>query len=468
MSSAPRTILVTGSNQGLGMHTVHKLAATPNVLVFMGGQLEFYGGKLIDASTGSRKLAAAEEALAKFASEIDASSTVVPVQLDITDATSIKNAHAFIASHLKEKSLPGLDVLINNAARLGTFEEVYSVNIVGTAAITEAIRPLLKDGGAILNVSSTLGSLTVHTQRPPPMIYPAYNSSKAALNSLTLLWAIQEEEKKSGIRIVSICPGYNATNLNQYSGTMHPAEGCMIIVQTALEKEGKSGIGMHTVRKFAAAPNVHGKLAAVEEALAKFATDVDASSAVVLVQLDVTDAASIKNAHGFIANHLKEKSLGLDVLINNAGRLVPNFEEVYAVNVFGVTAITEAIRPLLNNGGAILNISSTLASLTWHTQRPPPPLFLAYNSSKSALSSLTLQWAIQEEEKDSGIRVVSICPGYNTTSMTQFDSNGTSPADGCTIIVQTALEKEGKSGVFSTRRVRWLGEDSIRADRGST
>jgi hypothetical protein len=37
----------------------------------------------------------------------------VPVQLDITDAASIKNAHAFITDYLKTNNLPGLDVLIN-------------------------------------------------------------------------------------------------------------------------------------------------------------------------------------------------------------------------------------------------------------------------------------------------------------------------------------------------------------------
>ncbi|KAJ7451607.1 hypothetical protein FB451DRAFT_703071 [Mycena latifolia] len=224
--STVRTILVTGSNQGLGMHTVHQLASSPDVLVFM----------------GSRKLAAAEEALAKFAVDIHSSSKVVPVQLDLTDAASIKNAHAFIADYLKGKNLPGLDVLINNAARLGTFEEVYAVNIFGTVAVTEAFRPLLNNGGAILNISSGLGSQTLHTQRPPPPIYPAYSSSKAALNSLTLQWAIQEEQKGSGVRVVSIDPGYNATNLNNYAGTMSPTEGCKVIVDAALEKEGKSGV----------------------------------------------------------------------------------------------------------------------------------------------------------------------------------------------------------------------------------
>ncbi|KAJ7451612.1 short-chain dehydrogenase/reductase SDR [Mycena latifolia] len=224
--SIVRTILVTGSNQGLGMHTVHQLGASPNVVVFM----------------GSRKLAAAEEARAKFAAEIHASSAVVPVQLDITDAASIKSAHAFVADYLKGKSLPGLDVLINNAARTGTFEEVYSVNVFGTVAVTDAFRPLMNNGGAILNISSSLGSLSWHTERPPPPIYPAYASSKSALNSLTLQWAIQEEQKGSGIRVVSICPGFNATNLNHYTGTMSPTEGCKVIVNAALAKEGKSGV----------------------------------------------------------------------------------------------------------------------------------------------------------------------------------------------------------------------------------
>jgi hypothetical protein len=66
-----------------------------------------------DEFQGSRKLEAALEARAGFASGIHASSSVVPVQLDITDAASIKNAHAFIADYLKANNLPGLDVLVN-------------------------------------------------------------------------------------------------------------------------------------------------------------------------------------------------------------------------------------------------------------------------------------------------------------------------------------------------------------------
>jgi len=222
-----RTILVTGSNQGLGMHTVHQLGSTPDVLVFM----------------GSRKIAAADEALAKFASDVHPSSTVVPVQLDITDLASITEAHAFVADFLTQRGIQSLDVLVNNAAIGGkSFKDVYEVNILGTVAVTEAFRPLLTDGGAILNISSGLGSISAYTKRPAPPVFPPYASSKSALNALTVQWALQEEQKGSGIRVVSICPGFNATHLNNYAGTMSPAEGCKVIVKAALEKEGRTAV----------------------------------------------------------------------------------------------------------------------------------------------------------------------------------------------------------------------------------
>ncbi|KAK7017725.1 short-chain dehydrogenase/reductase family protein [Favolaschia claudopus] len=226
-NSQLHSVLVSGTNQGLGYHTVHQLGAAPNTLVFM----------------GARKLAAAEEARAKFAADIHPSSTVVPIQLDITDPTSIKNARDFVEKYLKEKGLTGLDALVNNAAiAIGSFQDVYAVNVFGTSDFTQAIRPLIKKNGAIVNVSSTMGSLHYHTQRPAPTIAYEYSSSKSALNSLTLQWAIEEEQKGSGVRVVCICPGYNATKMNGFAGTMDPADGCKIIVKTALAKEGRSGV----------------------------------------------------------------------------------------------------------------------------------------------------------------------------------------------------------------------------------
>ncbi|KAF7315682.1 Short-chain dehydrogenase/reductase family protein [Mycena indigotica] len=223
-----RSILVTGANQGLGFHTVQQLAQTENTLVFM----------------GSRKLSNAKQAITKFVSEIHPSSLVVPVQLDITDEESIRSATGTVETALKERKLAGLDVLVNNAAvATQSFQEVYAVNVTGTAAITAALRPLLNKNGAIINMSSSLASHAWHTKRPPPPIEsPAYSSSKSALNHLTLIWAIEEEQRGHGVRVVSICPGFNATKLSDYMGTIPPSEGARIIVKTALEEGGQSGV----------------------------------------------------------------------------------------------------------------------------------------------------------------------------------------------------------------------------------
>ncbi|KAJ6584108.1 short chain oxidoreductase, partial [Mycena vulgaris] len=119
---------------------------------------------------------------------------------------------------------------------------VYDVNVFGTAALTESMLPLLTKGGAIVNISSGLGSVAGYKKKPSPPTYLAYGSSKSALNGMTAQWALLEEQKGSGIRVVAIDPGYNSTNLTAYAGTMAPAEGCKIIVKTALEKEGRSGV----------------------------------------------------------------------------------------------------------------------------------------------------------------------------------------------------------------------------------
>ncbi|KAJ7240526.1 hypothetical protein C8J57DRAFT_1245322 [Mycena rebaudengoi] len=138
-----RSILISGANQvqckdagRVGpAHTVHRLAATPNVLIFM----------------GSRKLSAAEDALAEFKSDVHASSTVVPLQLDITDDASIKNAHTFVQEYLRAKNLPGLDVLVNNAAIMSAdFTTVYRVNVFGTVALSARSDPVLSHMPAVL------------------------------------------------------------------------------------------------------------------------------------------------------------------------------------------------------------------------------------------------------------------------------------------------------------------------------
>jgi NAD(P)-dependent dehydrogenase (short-subunit alcohol dehydrogenase family) len=66
-----------------------------------------------------------------------------------------------------------------------------------------------------------------------------------------------------------------------------------------------------------------------------------------------------------------------------------------------------------------------------------------YNSSKSALNSITCTLAI----KNPDIHVVSVDPGYTGTNLNNFTGTG-NPKDSVRIVVQHALERTGESAGF--------------------
>jgi NAD(P)-dependent dehydrogenase (short-subunit alcohol dehydrogenase family) len=119
------------------------------------------------------------------------------------------------------------------------------VNFYGVLRVTQAFLPLVKkaSAGRIVNVSSTLGSVGVVAAPNSPLLqYPvfAYASSKTALSALTAWFA--GEVRDSAIKVNAVCPGYNATDLNNHTGTQHPSEGAKVVVRAAtLGADGPSG-----------------------------------------------------------------------------------------------------------------------------------------------------------------------------------------------------------------------------------
>ena len=84
-----------------------------------------------------------------------------------------------------------------------------------------------------------------------------------------------------------------------------------------------------------------------------------------VVQLDVTDDTSVKNA----IDHIISEAGGIDVLVNNAGYSLGgaledlSMEEIksqYETNLFGLIRVTQAVLPTMRKqrSGRILNISS--------------------------------------------------------------------------------------------------------------
>lgn len=220
------TALVTGSNRGLGLETARQLAAK--------------------------------------------GWTVIGTTRDELDLGKIATITAYAGTLDQE-----LDVLVNNAAismrgfdaRIA--EKTIAINLLGTLAVTGALAPKVKDGGAIVMVSSGMGELSVlrdpargKVQRASSRAeieqlaaefvsgvaagrheaagWPssAYSVSKALLNAATRVLA---KDLGPRLRVNSVCPGWVRTDLGGPRAPRDVTEGAASIVATILEPRATGG-----------------------------------------------------------------------------------------------------------------------------------------------------------------------------------------------------------------------------------
>lgn len=225
--------LVTGATRGIGAETVRQLASNG-----------------VHTLLAERKREAAVEQALKLQAE---GLPVEALQLDVTDSASIAEA----VQQVRERH-GRLDILVNNAGvllenpaqrpseqSLDTWRRTFETNVYALVAVTQAFLPLLQQAkaGRIVNVSSILGSQTLHAD-PASGIYdmkvPAYNASKAAVNSWTL--ALAHELRNTPIKVNTVHPGYVKTDMNGGHGEIEIAEGARSSVQMALiGHEGPNG-----------------------------------------------------------------------------------------------------------------------------------------------------------------------------------------------------------------------------------
>lgn len=229
--SSRKIALITGANKGIGQEISRQLGAQGMTVLI-----------------GARDMERGEVA----AAEIKASgANAYAVHLDVTDEASITEAARRI-----ESEFGTLDVLVNNAGialdqvppsqlDLDTLRRTYETNVFGVFAVTKAMLPLLQksDAGRIVNLSSGLGSLTQNSDANWEFYEAnllAYNSSKAALNMVTLTLA--KELKDTPIKVNSADPGYTATDLNGQQGTRTVEQGATAAVRLAtLPDDGPTG-----------------------------------------------------------------------------------------------------------------------------------------------------------------------------------------------------------------------------------
>jgi NAD(P)-dependent dehydrogenase (short-subunit alcohol dehydrogenase family) len=134
-----------------------------------------------------------------------------------------------------------------------------------------------------------------------------------------------------------------------------------------------------------------------------------------IIKGDISNEASINE----VAENLKQQSVKLDYLVNNAGIGVDLSDEVptgdlmrasFDTNTIGTVLFTEAMLPYLNDGSHVLFLSTAMALL-----RNVGPSAPAYRMSKAALNVYTVM--LSQRLAGQNIIVTALHPGWVQTRM---------------------------------------------------
>ncbi|WP_297840725.1 SDR family oxidoreductase [Pseudomonas sp.] len=188
--SKKQVAIVTGSSRGIGAAIVERLAADGFAVVIN------YSGNAAPAEALARKI---EQSGAQ----------VLTVKADISDTSAVRAL--FEAT---ENAFGGVDVLVNNAGIMAlstiaetddeTFDRQVAINFKGTFNTLREAAKRLRDGGRIINFSSSVVGLLQPT-------YGVYAGTKAAVEAMTSIFA--KELRGRSITVNSVAPGPTATDL---------------------------------------------------------------------------------------------------------------------------------------------------------------------------------------------------------------------------------------------------------------
>jgi NAD(P)-dependent dehydrogenase (short-subunit alcohol dehydrogenase family) len=196
-----KVAVITGASRGIGLAAAKKLASCGALCILASRHLETLEAATQEISDDGGK-AVAMSCHAGYPDQIEA----------LFDKITAKFGR--------------LDILVNNAATnphfgemltadAGIWDKTLDVNIKGPFFMTKYAVPLMKEGGAIVNVSS------VNAVRPGFM-QGIYSATKAALVSMTQTLA--RELAPQGIRVNALLPGLTDTKFA--SAIIHSDEIC--------------------------------------------------------------------------------------------------------------------------------------------------------------------------------------------------------------------------------------------------
>lgn len=159
----------------------------------------------------------------------------------------------------------------------------------------------------------------------------------------------------------------------------------------------------------------------------------------------------------------------IDVLINNAGiaidtlvedKKIEDFERILKVNLIGAFICARECAKVMNEGGSIINISSTNAVNAYY------PYSLDYDASKAGMLSLTKNLAVEYSPK---IRVNAIMPGWVNTEMNKNLDKEYIEEECKKILLGRFAEPEEIASVavfLASSQARYINGSIIRVDGG--
>jgi NAD(P)-dependent dehydrogenase (short-subunit alcohol dehydrogenase family) len=236
---------ITGANRGIGLETARGLGKL-GVMVLL----------------GSRDRGKGEKAAAELRREGVAQ--VEPVEFEV-----LKREDHHRLAEMLEQRFGRLDILVNNAGiqresaefaapegfndtstvSEAALRQTFDTNFFAVIALTQTLLPLIRRSlaGRIVNLSSILGSLTLHSDPTSP-IYKAkafaYDASKTAINAFTVHLAAELHD--TPIKVNSAHPGWVKTALGGAGAPLEISEGGKTSAQLAtLGADGPTGGYFH-------------------------------------------------------------------------------------------------------------------------------------------------------------------------------------------------------------------------------
>jgi len=211
---SPRVALVLGGSGGIGKAVVERLAADGYAVAVHYAGNKAKADALVSALTENGHRA-------------------VAVGGDVADESAVQAIFAAV-----EQAFGGVDVVVNTAGvmilgpiatySLDDFDRIVRTNLRGTFVVSQQAAKSVRDGGAIVNFSTSV----TRTQFPT---YGPYVATKAAVEGLTLILA--RELRGRDITVNAVAPGPTATPLFLEGKTEEAVQG--LAKATPLERLGQ-------------------------------------------------------------------------------------------------------------------------------------------------------------------------------------------------------------------------------------